>query len=90
MNTIVMTVGSSGFGEVAAQLACQAGMDLLVGARTVSPDFIPVDLACLNSVRTFADLPREHLSNTPLDLLALNAGSIMYRGERVAGAAEAR
>ncbi|WP_206039477.1 SDR family NAD(P)-dependent oxidoreductase [Rhodococcus sp. HNM0563] len=77
MAIIVMTGSSSGFGEIAARLAREKGADVLAGARTVSTNFIPVDLACLDSVRAFAATVRQRLGDTPLDALVLNAGLIL-------------
>lgn len=78
MATIVMTGGSAGFGAVAVDLLSrESDVHLLIGARTASPDFIPVDLACLDSVRAFAEAVQERLGDTGIDVLALNAGSIL-------------
>jgi NAD(P)-dependent dehydrogenase (short-subunit alcohol dehydrogenase family) len=77
--TIVMTGGTSGFGAIAVERLMQQGNpQLILGARgpTLDGESIPLDLADLASVRTFATSVRERLGDTPVDALVLNAGLI--------------
>jgi NAD(P)-dependent dehydrogenase (short-subunit alcohol dehydrogenase family) len=77
MKKIVMTGASSGFGAKAAErLKEPSGTQLMVGARSTSDDFIPLDLTSLESVRGFAGTVRERLGNTRIDALVLNAGLV--------------
>jgi NAD(P)-dependent dehydrogenase (short-subunit alcohol dehydrogenase family) len=79
MKTVVMTGGTSGLGEYAAQRISQTqGVRLLLGARGAVPSKIetfPLDLARLESVREFAEAVTETLGDTPIDVLVLNAGT---------------
>lgn len=74
MKFVVMTGGTAGLGQVAAQrISAVPDTRLLVGARTTSPglfDTAPLDLSRLASVRDFAAT----LSATKIDVLVLNAG----------------
>ena len=58
MNTIVMTGGTSGLGEVAARRFIQTpNTRLLLGARREGPvgaETLPLDLMRLENVRSFA------------------------------------
>jgi NAD(P)-dependent dehydrogenase (short-subunit alcohol dehydrogenase family) len=78
MTTIVMTGGTSGLGQVAAsRLLATPGTRLLLGARRPGPpeaETIPLDLAYLASVRSFAAAVGERLGTDPIDTLVLNAG----------------
>jgi NAD(P)-dependent dehydrogenase (short-subunit alcohol dehydrogenase family) len=78
-NTIVMTGGTSGLGEVAAQqIANTPGMRLVLGARRASQSAIetlPLDLARLASVREFAQGVIEELGDGLINGLVLNAGT---------------
>jgi NAD(P)-dependent dehydrogenase (short-subunit alcohol dehydrogenase family) len=77
MTTIVMTGGTSGLGEVAASRIAASGATLLLGARSAGGkglDVLPLDLARLDSVRSFATAVDERLGATPVDVLVLNAG----------------
>ena len=77
MRKIVMTGASSGFGAKAAErLRESPGTQLVVGARSTSDDFIPLDLTRLDAVRGFAGTVRERLGDTRIDALVLNAGLI--------------
>lgn len=78
MKTIVMTGGTSGFGELTArQLLATEGTRLVLGARGSAPagaEVIPLDLTSLASVRSFADSVAERLGSDEIDGLVLNAG----------------
>lgn len=78
MRTIVMTGGTSGFGELTArQFLAVDGTRLLLGARGSAPDgaeAIPLDLTSLASVRSFADSVGDRLGSRQIDALVLNAG----------------
>jgi NAD(P)-dependent dehydrogenase (short-subunit alcohol dehydrogenase family) len=80
MTTIVMTGGTSGLGQLAAsRMLAAPGTRLLLGARRPGPpaagaETLPLDLAHLDSVRSFATAVGERLGATPLDALVLNAG----------------
>jgi NAD(P)-dependent dehydrogenase (short-subunit alcohol dehydrogenase family) len=78
MTTIVMTGGTSGLGQVAAgRMLAAPGTRLLLGARRPGPpaaETLPLDLAHLDSVRSFAAAVGERLGATPIDALVLNAG----------------
>jgi NAD(P)-dependent dehydrogenase (short-subunit alcohol dehydrogenase family) len=78
---VVMTGGTSGLGAHAARhLADQPGTRLLVGVRgsgrTVPPgaEMVPLDLASLESVRSFADAVIRELGDDQIDIMVLNAG----------------
>ncbi|GIJ09193.1 SDR family NAD(P)-dependent oxidoreductase [Micromonospora andamanensis] len=77
MTTIVMTGGTSGIGEVAARrLATRPGTRVFVGARGRPPrglTTLPLDLASLDSVRSFARAVGEQAPE--IDALVLNAGT---------------
>ncbi|MEU6640965.1 SDR family NAD(P)-dependent oxidoreductase [Saccharomonospora sp. NPDC046836] len=77
MPTVVMTGGTSGLGEVAASRITASGATLLLGARTAGAkglDVLPLDLAQLESVRSFAQAVDDRLGGTAVDVLVLNAG----------------
>ncbi len=78
MRTIVMTGGTSGFGELASrQFLAAENTRLLLGARGAAPDgaeTIPLDLTSLASARRFADTVNERLGSSEIDALVLNAG----------------
>jgi NAD(P)-dependent dehydrogenase (short-subunit alcohol dehydrogenase family) len=78
MTTIVMTGGTSGLGQLAAShMLATPGTRLLLGARRPGPpaaETLPLDLAHLDSVRSFAAVVGERLGATPIDALVLNAG----------------
>ena len=78
MRTIVMTGGTSGFGELAArQFLAAENTRLLLGARGSAPtgaEALGLDLASLTSVRSFADAVIERLGTSEIDALVLNAG----------------
>lgn len=76
MRTIVMTGGTSGFGAIAAERLSPAGRVVLGARRPVGAASLPLDLAELASVRTFAGTVRDRLGQTPIDALVLNAGCI--------------
>lgn len=80
MPTVVMTGGTSGFGAIAAErIGLSAGARLILGARRPPShgEWIPLDLAGLNSVRAFAGSVGERLGDTRIDALVLNAGVIL-------------
>ncbi len=78
MTIIVMTGASSGIGKVAAERLLERGNRLIIGARGPgSPEAAKVralDLNNLDTVRAFAAT----FDATPLDAVALNAGSQRY------------
>jgi NAD(P)-dependent dehydrogenase (short-subunit alcohol dehydrogenase family) len=78
MTTIVMTGGTSGLGQLAAShMLAAPGTRLLLGARRPGPpaaETLPLDLAHLDGVRSFAAAVGERLGATPIDALVLNAG----------------
>ena len=78
MKTIVMTGGTNGIGLVAAEEIRRApAVRLLVGARGKAPsklETLPLDLARLASVRSFAAAVEQWLGDTRIDGLVLNAG----------------
>jgi NAD(P)-dependent dehydrogenase (short-subunit alcohol dehydrogenase family) len=78
MRSIVMTGGSSGLGRVAAQqMAAAPDTRLLLGGRRDGPggtETLPLDLARLESVGSFADLVEERLGRDWIGALVLNAG----------------
>lgn len=78
MRTIVMTGGTSGFGELTArQLLATGDARILLGARGAAlagAETIPLDLTSLVSVRSFASAVTERLGSSEIDALVLNAG----------------
>jgi len=89
MKTIVMTGGTNGIGLVAAeQMLRDPNVRLLVGARGKAPSKIkclPLDLASLASVRSFAAAVEQRLGDARIDGLVLNAavqvGDVKHRTE---------
>ena len=79
MNTIVMTGATSGIGKVAAeQIRAAPGVQLVIGARVAPPDgrgVLPLDLAHLESVRTFVQQVEAWMGDRPIDGLVLNAAT---------------
>ena len=77
---VVMTGATSGIGANAfKRIAAQPNMRLIIGARGVQSgpegaEVIPLDLASLASVRTFADEVKQRLGKSHIDLMVLNAG----------------
>ncbi|MBV4476877.1 SDR family NAD(P)-dependent oxidoreductase [Pseudomonas botevensis] len=72
MNTIIMTGGTFGLGEAAAQrLGAAPGTRLIVGGRETA---VPLDLASQSSVRQFAGQVLDTLGKTRINALVLNAG----------------
>jgi NAD(P)-dependent dehydrogenase (short-subunit alcohol dehydrogenase family) len=78
MKTVVMTGATAGIGLAAAEQIRQVpNVRLLLGTRdtsTVSADSVPLDLARLASVRSFAATIEERLGGASIDGLVLNAG----------------
>ncbi|MBL7496116.1 SDR family NAD(P)-dependent oxidoreductase [Frankia sp. CNm7] len=80
MPTMVMTGGTSGFGAHAARrLTLSNDVRLILGARrpTSAGEFVPLDLAELDSARAFAKAVHERLGGVPVDALVLNAGVVL-------------
>jgi NAD(P)-dependent dehydrogenase (short-subunit alcohol dehydrogenase family) len=77
---IVMTGATSGIGVNAARrIVAQPDTRLIIGARgghsgPEGAEVIPLDLAALACVRTFADDVKERLVGEHIDMLVLNAG----------------
>ena len=77
---VVMTGATSGIGANAAlRIVSQPDIRLIIGARgghsgPEGAEVIPLDLASLASVRTFADEVKKRLGGTYIDMLVLNAG----------------
>jgi NAD(P)-dependent dehydrogenase (short-subunit alcohol dehydrogenase family) len=75
-----MTGATSGVGANAAvRIVAQPNIRLIVGARgghsgPEGAEVIPLDLASLASVRTFADDVKKRLEGAHVDMLVLNAG----------------
>jgi NAD(P)-dependent dehydrogenase (short-subunit alcohol dehydrogenase family) len=78
MNTIVMTGGTSGLGEVAARRFIETpNTRLLLGARRRGPlgaETLPLDLMRLENVRSFASAVDRELGPAQINSLVLNAG----------------
>jgi NAD(P)-dependent dehydrogenase (short-subunit alcohol dehydrogenase family) len=79
MKTVVMTGGTAGFGAVAAKrISDTPNTQLILGARAPknsSIDALPLDLARLTDVRSFAQALTKKLDGTRIDVLILNAGA---------------
>jgi NAD(P)-dependent dehydrogenase (short-subunit alcohol dehydrogenase family) len=79
MKTVVMTGGTAGFGAVAAQqISDTPNTTLILGARSAknsSTDALPLDLAHLSNVRSFAQALTKKLEGAKIDILILNAGA---------------
>ena len=77
---VVMTGATAGLGAQGAELlAQQPNTRLIVGARgsgrsVPGAEVFSLDLASLDSVRDFAEALKRELGDTPIDVLALNAG----------------
>jgi NAD(P)-dependent dehydrogenase (short-subunit alcohol dehydrogenase family) len=74
-----MTGGTAGFGAVAAKkISEEPGTQLILGARNAkdaSIDALPLELARLSNVRSFAQALTKKLDGTKIDVLILNAGA---------------
>ena len=85
MNTIVMTGGTSGLGEVAAKRFIQIpNTRLLLGARRGGPlgaETLPLDLMGLENVRSFASTVDRQLGPAQINALVLNAGVLCPNGD---------
>ena len=80
MKTVVMTGGTAGLGEVAAQqISRSSNTRLIIGARArralTEITVLPLDLARLASVQAFAEAIFDTLNGTGIDALVLNAGA---------------
>jgi NAD(P)-dependent dehydrogenase (short-subunit alcohol dehydrogenase family) len=79
MKTVVMTGGTAGFGAVAAKrISDTPNTQLILGARAPknsSIEALPLDLARLTDVRSFAQALTKKLDSTKVDVLILNAGA---------------
>jgi NAD(P)-dependent dehydrogenase (short-subunit alcohol dehydrogenase family) len=81
---VVMTGGSSGIGLRAARALGAGGARLAIGTRSAEADvpgdaeIVPLDLADLDSVRSFA----ERLGAEPIDVLIGNAGTQFRKPQR--------
>ena len=77
---VVMTGATSGIGAKAVvRILAQPDIRLIIGARgghsgPEGAEVLPLDLASLAGVRTFADEVKERLSGAHIDMLVLNAG----------------
>jgi NAD(P)-dependent dehydrogenase (short-subunit alcohol dehydrogenase family) len=85
MKTVVMTGGTSGLGAVTAkEIMRSPNTLLLLGARGAGPkgaEALPLDLAKLDSVRSFASSIEARRGSDGIDALILNAGG-GYRDSR--------
>jgi NAD(P)-dependent dehydrogenase (short-subunit alcohol dehydrogenase family) len=83
VHTLVMTGATSGIGAHAlARLTARQGTRAIIGARPsanrVTPsgvEMLPLDLASLADVRTFAAVVLDRLNGEMIDMLVLNAGA---------------
>jgi NAD(P)-dependent dehydrogenase (short-subunit alcohol dehydrogenase family) len=80
MKIVVITGASAGLGEVAAQeIARTPNIRLIAGVRSshapTEVTVLPLDLARLASVRSFARAVIERLDSAWIDALVLNAGA---------------
>jgi NAD(P)-dependent dehydrogenase (short-subunit alcohol dehydrogenase family) len=79
MKTVVMTGGTAGFGAIAAKrISDTPDTKLILGARDTknsSFEVLPLDLARLSNVRSFAQALTKKLGGTKIDVLILNAGA---------------
>src|SRR5215469_1381170 len=80
MRIVVMTGGTAGLGEVAAQQISKTPRTrLIVGARgrpaLADSTVLPLDLARLTDVRAFAHAVFDQLNGAGIDALVLNAGA---------------
>ncbi|KZN23718.1 dehydrogenase [Haladaptatus sp. R4] len=78
---VVMTGATSGIGEHAVRrIAAQPDTQVIIGARgsgRIVPEgstVIQLDLASLESVRSFSDAVKQRLADDRIDMLVLNAG----------------
>ena len=88
MKTVVMTGGTAGFGAVAAKrISNTPNTRLILGARdnkNSSIETLPLDLASLSNVRSFAQSLTK-LDGTQIDILILNAGAQFGTAKRRTG-----
>jgi NAD(P)-dependent dehydrogenase (short-subunit alcohol dehydrogenase family) len=86
MKTVVMTGGTSGLGQVAAQQIFETpDTRLLLGAgakRETAIETWPLDLSRLARVRAFAQAMEETRGATQIDALVLNAGTQFATNDR--------
>ncbi|MER5457597.1 SDR family NAD(P)-dependent oxidoreductase [Micromonospora sp. NPDC002389] len=86
MKTVLMTGGTAGLGAYAlGQLTKSPGIRMLLGVRGAGPagvETYPLDLARLDSVRSFAATVRDRLGSTEVDALVLNAGVSLTSGDQ--------
>jgi NAD(P)-dependent dehydrogenase (short-subunit alcohol dehydrogenase family) len=79
-----MTGATAGLGAHAVQhFLGQPEARVIVGARGIGPqgvETISLDLASLESVRTFADAVKQRLDDARIDMLILNAGAQFRKG----------
>ncbi|HXW82399.1 MAG TPA: SDR family NAD(P)-dependent oxidoreductase [Acidimicrobiales bacterium] len=86
---VVMTGATSGIGAVALErLVAQPSTEVIVGARAsrsvAGATVLPLDLASLESTRSFAAAVRERLGDVAINMLALNAGAQFRKPQRSA------
>jgi len=88
---IVMTGATSGLGAHALKhFMAQPDVRVIVGARGAGPqgvdvdmiDVVPLDLASLASVRSFAEAVKLRLGDARIDMLVLNAGAQYQNAEQ--------
>jgi NAD(P)-dependent dehydrogenase (short-subunit alcohol dehydrogenase family) len=79
VKTVVMTGGTAGFGAVAARRIFKTpNTKLILGARdnkSSSVETLPLDLARLANVLSFAQSLRKTLDGAKIDILIMNAGA---------------
>jgi NAD(P)-dependent dehydrogenase (short-subunit alcohol dehydrogenase family) len=86
---IVMTGATGGIGAHALKrLAARANTEVIVGARggrdLPGASVLPLELGSVQSTRDFAEAVKQHLGDTKINMLVLNAGAQFRQAERSA------
>jgi len=86
---VVMTGATSGIGAQALKrLLAEPSTEVIVGARggreIAGATVVPLDLASLESVRSFAEAVQKRLGDAKIDMLVLNAGAQFRSDQRSA------
>jgi NADP-dependent 3-hydroxy acid dehydrogenase YdfG len=86
MKTVVMTGGTSGLGEIAAQkLYSMPNTLLLLGAREGAQtqiERLPLDLTRLANVRAFVEALSVRLGDTEIDVLVFERWCAVWESQR--------